>query len=118
YGIVGELTRFRFLELVMPKDWLIVATEPLRSVSNLVAVVVLFAVSPEYFVPSRLLTGWVVAAPSVAKGVNPGSPKPRDMVFRNSKPPLNACLPCVQLTSSPITYIGLLWERHAPKRPY
>ena len=48
---------------------------------------------PGNAVPSRPLIGNVVAAPNVAKGVKPGSPKPLDFVLRNSTPPLKACFP-------------------------
>src|SRR5215475_1922807 len=116
----GELVKFKFFELVIPNAWLMVATEPARSVSNRCAVVALLALKPgkPAALPSRLLIGNVVAAPNVANGVKPGSPNPLDIVLRNSMPPLNACRPCVQLTSSPMECIGLLCERHAPKRPY
>src|ERR1044071_5969604 len=94
-----------------------VAIDAVKSVSNLRAVVAELALRPVYTELSRLLTG-LLPAPKVANGVKPGSPKPFDIELRNSTPPLKACLPCVQLRSSPIEYSGLTCERQAPNRPY
>src|SRR5215471_9392630 len=115
--MAGELVNVRFLEFMIPNDWLILSTDAVRSVSKLRALVAAFAVRPENAVPSSPLTG-LFPGPNVANGVKPGSPNPLDMVFRNSKPPLKACFPCVQLMSSPMICIGLTCERHRPNLPY
>src|SRR6185369_7006163 len=94
-----------------------VPIDAVKSVSKLRAVVAEFAVRPVYTDPSSPPTG-LLPCPKVANGVKPGSPKPFDIEFRSSMPPLKACLPWVQLRSSPIEYSGLTCERQAPNRPY
>src|SRR3989304_2751292 len=115
--MTGELVSVRLLEFVIPKDWFTVAIDAVRSVSRFLAAAAALAVKPGNAVPSSPAIG-LFPAPKGANGGNPGSPNPLDIVFRNSKPPLKACLPWVQLRSSPMEYIGLSWLRQAPKRPY
>src|SRR2546422_5667851 len=115
--MAGELVSVKLFEFVIPKDWLILSTEAVRSVSNFCAVVALLAVRPPNAEPSSPATA-LLPGPNVANGVKPGSPNPFDIVLRNSKPPLKACFPRVQLRSSPSTYIGLTCERQFPNRPY
>src|SRR6516162_2451763 len=114
----GELSSVLLLTFAIPNDWFTVVTEPLKSVSRRRAINAVFAVRPGKALPSSPFTGNDAAAPNVANGVKPGSPNPFDFVFRNSNPPLNACLPCVQLRSSPMEYIGLTWDRQRPNPPY